>query len=134
MFLQYTFKMQKSLFIFLIVLVSCVDTPIQNPDSIVFPDSNVSFQYHVLPVLKNNCGLSYCHGEVSPQGNVAIYDYYSLTTSVSGALIIPLNPDGSLLVQIIEYKIPHNPKYQWKFTDNQKNGIRTWILEGAKNN
>lgn len=134
MFLQYTFKMYKLFFIFSILFVSCVDSAVQNPDSIVFPDSNVSFQNHVLPVLRSNCGLSYCHGEVSPQGNIAIYDYFSLTTSASGALVIPYNPDGSLLIQIIEYKIPHTPNYQWKFTSNQRNGIRTWILEGAKNN
>ncbi len=119
---------------FPIIIIACKESSLQSSDSIVFPDSNVSFQNHVLPVLKSNCGLSYCHGEVSPQGNIAIYDYSSLTSSASGALVIPFNPDGSLLVQIIEYTIPHNPNYQWTFTSNHKKGIRIWISEGARNN
>ncbi len=116
------------------LLFSCKEQTLQNPDDIVFPDSNVSFQQHTLPVLKANCGLSYCHGEVSPRGNVQIYDYFSIMNSLSGALVIPYNPDGSVLVQIIEYRLPHNPSLLWKFSNNQKNGIRTWIREGAKNN
>lgn len=98
------------------------------------PENNLSFQNHILPILKSTCGLSYCHGEVAPQGNVQIYDYYTLITAYNGALVIPGNPDGSVLVQIIENRLPHTPVLSWKLTQNQIRGIRKWILEGAKNN
>lgn len=106
-----------------------------NPsDPINIPDTNVSFQNHILPILRRTCGLSYCHGEISPMGNVQIIDYVTLMNSYNGALVIPYNPNGSVLVQIIEYKLPHNPFLQWNLTSNQINGIKKWILEGAKNN
>ncbi len=112
---------------------SCLENS-QNSNDISIPESNVSFQKHILPILKNNCGLSYCHGEVAPQGNVQIYDYFSLMNSYNGALVIPGNPDGSVLIQIFEYKLPHKPFLEWKLTENQRLGLRKWILEGAKNN
>ncbi len=126
-------KTCKLFFLLVFLLHSCLYNT-QNPNDISIPESNVSFQKHILPVLKNNCGLSYCHGEVAPQGNVQIYDYYSLMNSYNGALVIPGNPDGSVLIQIFEYKLPHNPFLQWKLTENQRLGLRKWILEGAKNN
>lgn len=115
-----------------LIFFACRNSPINN--EIVFPDSNISFQQHVLPVLKANCGLSYCHGEVFPQANVLIYDYFTLMTSYNGALVISKNPDASVLIQIIEFKLPHNPTLRWNLNDKQKKGIRRWILEGAMNN
>ncbi|MCX7908490.1 MAG: hypothetical protein N2560_03120 [Ignavibacteria bacterium] len=120
-------------FITFFLLYSCGEIT-SNNTQITIPDSNVSFQRHILPILKNTCGLSYCHGEIAPQGNVQIIDYISILNSLNGALVIPRNPDGSVLVQIIEYKLPHKPFLDWKLSANQINGIRKWILEGAKNN
>lgn len=114
-------------------LFSC-SNPSSNANLNNIPDSNVSFQNHILPILKNTCGLSYCHGEVAPNANVQIIDYFSLMNSYNGALVIPGNPDGSVLVQIIEYKLPHKPFLKWNLTKQQLQGIRTWISEGARNN
>lgn len=115
------------------LFISCTNS-VNSGDQIFIPDTNISFQNHILPVLRRTCGLSYCHGEISPMGNVQITDYVTLMNSYNGALVIPYNPNGSVLVQIIEYKLPHNPFLQWNLTSNQINGIRKWILEGAKNN
>ncbi|ROL57006.1 hypothetical protein D9V84_06160 [Bacteroidetes/Chlorobi group bacterium Naka2016] len=115
-----------------LLVISCSSSINNNPTD--FPDSNLSFNNHILPLLRNTCGLSYCHGEVSPRGNVQIYDYFSLMNSYNGALVIPGNPDGSVLVQIIEYKLPHRPNLQWQLNSKQIQAIRKWIAEGAKNN
>ncbi|MEJ5285911.1 MAG: hypothetical protein CH6_2829 [Candidatus Kapaibacterium sp.] len=115
-----------------LLIISCSSSTNNNPTD--FPDSNLSFNNHILPLLRNTCGLSYCHGEVSPSGNVQIYDYFSLMNSYNGALVIPGNPDGSVLVQIIEYKLPHRPNLQWQLNSKQIQAIRKWIAEGAKNN
>ncbi len=120
--------------IILFFLLTCCSANLSNTTADELPENNLSFQNHILPILKNTCGLSYCHGEVAPQGGVQIYDYYTLVTSYNGALIIPGNPDGSVLVQIIENRLPHNPVLNWKLTQNHIRSIRKWILEGAKNN
>lgn len=125
---------RKLFFIFLAIFIVACNEYLTNSNQIFIPDSNLSFQNHILPMLKTTCGLSYCHGEVAPMGNVQIYDYFSLMNSFNGALVIPRNPDGSVLIQIIEYKLPHKPFLQWKLSAKQVNGIRKWILEGAKNN
>lgn len=118
----------------LLIIVSCENTNTNQNISLVFPETNISFEHHILPLIKINCGLSFCHGQISPQAGVLTYDYFTLMTSYNGALIIPLNPEGSVLVQIIEYKLPHNPNLSWSINENQRKGIRRWILEGAKNN
>jgi hypothetical protein len=50
-------------------------------------------------------------------------------------LVVGGAPSNSLLVQRLEGTIPPiMPSNQNPLTDNQKNGIRKWISEGAKNN
>ncbi|MFN3307290.1 MAG: hypothetical protein ACK42Z_08925, partial [Candidatus Kapaibacteriota bacterium] len=73
--------------IVLLYLFTCCTSNLSNTTPDDLPESNLSFQNHILPILKNNCGLSYCHGEVAPQGGVQIYDYYTLITSYNGAFI-----------------------------------------------
>lgn len=111
----------------------CSDT-ITNPDEIVFPDSLVSFQNHVFPMIKFNCSYSGCHGVVTGANCQPYLDYFDLFKGASG-LVILNEPDKSRLVQIFEYiNDPHNRQYIWRVNDNQKKGIRKWISEGAKNN
>lgn len=103
---------------------------------IVFPDTNISFKSHVMPVLAANCALSGCHGTVTGANAAPMYDYYTIVQDTRNlGLVWPGNPDASRLTLIIEYKgALHNPPWTWKINDNQRAGIRKWIEEGAKNN
>lgn len=118
-----------------IVIVSCSDKLIDNPYDIVFPDSNVSFQEHVQPVITLNCSYQGCHSDYTQAAGIRLTDYFSYfdNPSVLG-LVVPGNPDGSRLVQIIENPLIHKPYILWDLNDNHKQGIRKWIEENAQNN
>ena len=119
---------------FILLLYSCDDNLAHNPGDIVFPDSNISFQSHVQPVIMYTCSYTGCHSVNAQAGGIHLTDYFSYSTALSGGLIVRGNPNGSRLVQIIENPAYHQPFIIWKLNNNHKKGIRKWIEEGAKNN
>ena len=40
---------------------ACNDNVITSPDQIIFPDTNISYQLHVKPLLELTCAFSGCH-------------------------------------------------------------------------
>ena len=119
----------------LLLFFSCSDDLVNNPQEIVFPDSNVSFQNHVQPLITLTCSYQGCHSDISQAGGIRLTDYFSYfdNPSVLG-LVIPGDPDGSRLVQILENPNFHLPYIVWYVNENHKTGIRKWIEEDAKNN
>ncbi|OGU60200.1 MAG: hypothetical protein A2X64_03045 [Ignavibacteria bacterium GWF2_33_9] len=98
---------------------------------VVFPDSAVDFTSHVQPFLKKNCAYSGCHSSITMAGGLSMEDYFSIMTFPG--LIIPENPNSSILNQILEGVLPHGTIfYSGYITQNQIQGMRTWVLEGAK--
>lgn len=104
-------------------------------EDLVFPAQDVSYMLHVQPFMSMNCSYSPCHSSPSdPQSGGIVLTQYHYMMSVGG-LIVPGNPDGSRLVQILEGTSPHFTNfYRGNITDNQIKGIRQWIKEGAVNN
>lgn len=119
--------------IILLLNSGCENSVVNNPN-VVFPDSLVSFSKHVMPYVAQTCGLQDCHGPGLPKANVLLADWESIIMAYNGTIVIPGNPNGSLLVQMLEYTLPHNPMLYWNASDNQKKGIRQWIKEGAQKN
>jgi len=120
---------------YLIFISGCSDSGSNTSGAnMVFPDKNVSFQNQVQPFIKIKCSIYGCHGDVNPPREIRLTDYASFFASYNGALVIPGKPEASVLVQMLENKLPHNPNVYWEVNDNQKKGIRQWILEGAQNN
>jgi hypothetical protein len=118
--------------VMVISMINCNGTSITSPKDIVFPDSNVSYLHEVNPFLTVTCGFAGCHN-YSAAGNVNLTDYFE--TMKSPGLVIPGNPDGSYLIQILEGTIPHTAYYeQSQITANHKKGLRKWVKEGALNN
>jgi hypothetical protein len=114
-----------------LMIDSCGNT-ITDPSEIVFPDSNVSYRAHVLPLLSLSCAYIGCHNDESAAGNLRLTSY-SVMFQHAG-LIIPTKPDNSVLIQTIEGTLPHKATYRQEFTANQIKGVRIWVLEGARNN
>lgn len=118
------------------LLTGCEDeTYGPGPDSrdIVFPESNVSYAQHVQPLFDRTCAVSGCHDTATKQSNLSLQSYREATARPG--IIVPEDPDGSVLVQRIEGKIqPRMPYNRPPLSDNQIRGIRQWILEGAQNN
>ena len=120
--------------VFILSLASCNDNIISDPAQIVFPAKNVSYQNHIQPFMVLTCAYQGCHSDETMAGGRSMTNYIALSETMNMGLVIPGNPDGSVLVQMLEGKLPHNPYVYWIVNDNHKAGIRQWILEGALNN
>ena len=110
------------------------DNATNDISKIVFPVTNVSYTQHVKPVISANCALSNCHGPVTGSNATPMYDYSTLMDTRNLGLVWPGQPEVSTLVRVIEYTQIHYPNYTWNINQNQRDGIRVWIKEGAKNN
>lgn len=117
----------------IIIGLQACDTTGPDISAIVFPEKNVSYMHQVEPFMKYNCAYLGCHGINSPGEELSDYNYLLSATSY----IIPGNPDASLVIQILERRLPHPANYPVYFaniTTNQIQGMRVWIAEGASNN
>ena len=118
----------------MIFFVSCDDTITSNDlDEITIPDNNVSYAKYIQPVFNVKCTSSGCHNSESNAGG------YNLTTwsnAVIPGIVDPFNVETSRIVWRIEGNgFPLMPPPERGFlTLNQREGIKTWIREGAKNN
>ena len=119
-----------------LLLLSCNDDasgPGTGSGEIVFPESDVSYGEHVQPLFDRRCASSGCHDSGTRAGDLSLESYTDATARPG--IIIPGNPDVSVLVQTIEGTLPIMPPLNSPpLTDNQIKGIRRWILEGAENN
>lgn len=108
----------------------------ENPVSsdVVFPPNNVSYGAHVEPLFIEACAFSGCHGEVQPAAGLRLTSYDNLMFN-SNQVVIRERPDESILVLRIEGRLgARMPLNKPALNQNQINGIRTWIAEGALNN
>lgn len=98
-----------------------------NPDSIYF-------QQQVLPIFISNCAMSGCHDAASHRDEVILTDYNSIMRTGN---VRPGNPGNSEIWEKISESdlddrmppIPRNP-----LSAEQKNIIKKWIMQGARNN
>jgi hypothetical protein len=104
-------------------------------DERIIPDQNVSYSQHIQPVFEFHCVP--CHNEQTMQGNLSLTNWSSVTSDPS--VVFPGEPDNSKLVWAIEGRagIPFMPPIGSPYrplNQNQVNGVKTWIREGAQNN
>ena len=127
-----------SIILLIVNFIACDDTiTINDVDNTTIPDENVSFADHIYPLLQVKCAFSGCHASPSPADGLDFTTYANVTSDVT--VVFPGEPDLSSMVWAIE---PNNtaaskmPPIETglALTENQINGIRTWIKEGAKNN
>lgn len=86
------------------------------------------FVNEVLPLINSKCAQSGCHSNVNPQEGVQLDNYQSI---INTGDITPGNPTKSdLYKEIVNNKMPPgNP-----LTQAERNIIKKWIEQGAKNN
>lgn len=120
-----------------IALSHCDDEvvgPDGSPSDVVFPDSNVSFAAHVQPLFTQTCAIPGCHDDGQNQSQLRLTSYSSTVVEIPG-IVVPGNPDNSVLVWRIEgtqgVRMPLNRN---PLNSNQIRGIRKWIEEGASPN
>ncbi len=115
---------------------SCIG-PDCSPSDVIFPADSVSYSRQVQPLFNQTCALSGCHSS-SERDRVKLDSYENLMFGAGNPpirVVIPGSPETSELVFRIEGRasqrmpIGRNPLNQ-----NQINGIRAWIAEGARRN
>jgi predicted CxxxxCH...CXXCH cytochrome family protein len=104
-----------------------------SPSNIVFPTRDVSYQTHVQPLFDQACNSVSCHGEGSHPSPLKLTDWGNTVLMTPGVVVIG-KPDASTLVLRIQGNGGIMPPTGNPLNQNQINGIRTWIVEGAKNN
>ena len=141
--------------LFLIVLFfSCKhDTPLQQPGTGTTPGSGnptgngsggssvppvvcspdtAYFQQQVLPIFISNCSFSGCHDEISRQDGIVLTNYTGIRRKVR-----PGNLSDSEIWEKITENDPSDrmpPPPRPALTAMQKDLIRKWILQGARDN
>jgi len=126
------------IFIYLIFLTpGCKDDTLTGPDgspsTVMFPDSAVSYSAQVQVLFNQTCVFSGCHGGSLPQGRVRL-EAYGDWFSTPG-VVVPFNPGQSELVTRVEGNgVLRMPLNRNSLNQNQINGIKRWIQEGAANN
>ncbi len=106
-------------------------------DSVVIPDSNVSYKQYIQPVFNLKC--INCHGNGETDGGVNLTTWSATTADPN--VVFKGDPNNSSLVWAIKGNYQGNAEpmppigspYK-TLTVNQINGVITWIKEGAKNN
>lgn len=104
-----------------------------SPSDVVFPLSNVSYSRHVQVLFNQTCAIAGCHNDgqtervrLTSHGNV----YFA-----QPQIVVENEPEASLLVLRIEGRLgTRMPLNRNPLNQNQINGIRAWIAEGAQDN
>ena len=115
------------------MMAACDDT-LTNIDSVVIPSKNVSYSQHIDPVLQRKCAVAGCHDDQSRLGNLSLTSWANTTTSY--LVVAPGLPQNSSLLLSVQGLTtnPMPPVGLTPFNQNQVEGLKTWIKEGAKNN
>jgi hypothetical protein len=101
--------------------------------------AQTSFTDDVFPIFKGRCVS--CHqpgGEGFEKSGLDLSSYEGLMKGTKfGPMVVPRDPDGSNLMWLLDWRaspelrMPHGKK---KLSTCDRNEIRSWIREGAKNN
>ena len=116
---------------------NCKDS-VTGVSQIVFPATNISYGKYVQPLFDQQCSLPGCHTQdaKAESGNLSLESWSDALTAIP-AVIIPGDPDNSPLIWSIQatHGYPRMPPLSRSaLTQNQINGLKQWILEGAKEN
>ena len=118
-----------------VLLGGCKDeNPAGMASDVVFPVDNVSFSQHVQPLFNQACAFSGCHDDGPHESDLCLTSYFNAVFRTTG-VITPGQPELSTLVFRIEGTVGQRmPLNGPPLNQNQINGIRTWIVEGAMDN
>ena len=101
--------------------------------------SKKSFREDIVPIFKGRCES--CHqpgGEGTAKSGLDLTTYAGLMKGTKfGPMVIPGDPDSSNLMRLLDWRVspeirmPHGKK---QLSSCDRNDIRAWIREGAKDN
>ena len=99
----------------------------------------LSFAEDIMPIFKGRCAGCHAPGQEGfEKSGLDLTSYEGVMKGTKhGPMVIPKDPDSSNLVWLLDWRgspqtrMPHGKK---KLSTCDRNAIRTWIREGAKNN
>ncbi len=109
-------------------------TFVEPPFGIPCDPDTVYFENYVLPLLQSSCGIIGCHDPGSATEGVILTDY---TNIISTGGVRAFNPDNSEIYEKIMENDPDKimpPPPRSPLTQEQKDAIYKWIMQGALNN
>lgn len=108
--------------------------PDNSPSNIIFPVNGVKYSAQVQPLFNQACNFSGCHDAGQHQSALNLTSYDEAVLTIPG-IVVSGKPDASTLVLRIQGSVgARMPPGAYPLNQNQINGIRTWINEGARNN
>jgi len=137
------FKISTLLILGIFILQNCKhEIPNKNgfpgdPTPVTLADTcsldTVYFVNDILPILLSNCAQSDCHDAIAQEDGVILTDYDNI---IETGKVDPGRPDNSDLYEVLLETDPEKimPPPPASLTPEQKNAIRIWISQGAKNN
>jgi hypothetical protein len=105
-----------------------------SPSTIIFPVNGVLYGAQVQPLFNQACNAVGCHDNGQHQSQLILTSYDDAVLALPG-VVVKGKPDASTLVLRIQGSVgARMPPGNYPLNQNQINGIRTWIVEGALNN
>jgi len=109
-------------------------TFIEPPVGIPCDPDTVYFENYVLPLLQSSCGIIGCHDPETATEGIILTDYNNI---ISTGEIVAFDPEDSELYEKITEDDPDKimpPPPRSPLTQEQKDAIYKWIMQGALNN
>ena len=99
----------------------------------------VSFAEDILPLFKWRCGSCHQPGGIGyEKSGLDLTNYQGVMKGTKfGPMVIPGDPESSNLMLLLDWRVPaaiRMPHGKKKLSICDRNSIRAWIREGAKNN
>jgi hypothetical protein len=111
-------------------VMGCSSSDITSANDVVFPASNVSFRAQVEPLFSVSCNVSGCHDMARPGNNNV-----DLTSWAGTRAINVVNQPGDTncgLILVIFGREIHAGVIN--LNNNHRQGLKRWVIEGAKDN
>jgi Planctomycete cytochrome C len=123
----------------LAVLIGGAPVLIGHSNLVCAASSELSFQEDVLPIFVGRCiGCHQPGGEGYAKSGLDLHTYEGVMKGTKfGPMVVPGDPDTSNLIWLLDWKaspqlrMPHGKK---KLSICDRDAIRKWIRQGAKNN
>jgi hypothetical protein len=110
-------------------LIGCSSSDITSPDDVVFPATNVSFKAHVEPLFAVSCNMNGCHDMATSRNNSV-----DLTSWIGVRATNVINQPGDTTCGLMQVVFGRELHPGFTINSNHQQGLKQWVLEGAKDN
>ncbi|MEL6821329.1 MAG: hypothetical protein AAFP70_06200 [Calditrichota bacterium] len=113
---------------------SCSGDGSTNVEPENFPESDLSWNLHIRPILQDNCAVPGCHDSGTKQNGLDLQQDPPTFQSNTRLVVVPFSRTTSFLYALLFTEtdgIQRMPKDRGALSDAKVNAIGTWIDEGA---